>query len=82
MGGFKVAAFFSVLVLAAGILDSEVSFVLAEETFAKSEEQVTLSLDQVLELIKIRVDATIKNLCECLEKLEKSERRAKENDAI
>ena len=28
--------------------------------------------NDVLELIKIRVDATIKNLCECLEKLEKS----------
>ena len=38
--------------------------------------------NDVLELIKIRVDATIKNLCACLEKLEKDERRAKENDAI
>jgi len=36
--------------------------------------------NEALELIKIRVDATIKNLCGCLKKLEKDERRRKENE--
>ncbi len=36
--------------------------------------------NDVLELIKVRVGATIKNLCECLEKLEKDERGKMESE--